>query len=272
MAPAQSPQRSNEGIDNGRNETGPWCPGCGSTALDESLPMVEAICTACGVVIENLDAARTRPANLTAGSDEDDEITWADHYTVQNSTEQQVAQALEHLEDIGDRLGLNATARKQAAEIYAEAAIANVTDGRPARTVVAAAAVVGARATERPRPSAHVADVASVPRRSLDSMIRVLHQEVDLPVAVCKPGDYLPFLCHELALDVDVAAEAQRIADHVDGVQSLTGKHPLGIAGAVVYLAADGAVTQHSVATVAGVTGETIRVRVNDCRRLLENQ
>lgn len=44
------------------------------------------------------------------------------------------------------------------------------------------------------------------------------------------------------------------------------GVHPAGVAGAAIYLAADGGVTQRGIAEVAGVTKETIRVRVADFR------
>jgi transcription initiation factor TFIIIB Brf1 subunit/transcription initiation factor TFIIB len=54
--------------------------------------------------------------------------------------------------------------------------------------------------------------------------------------------------------------EAARTGD------ALNGKSPPGVAGAALYLASDSGVTQREVARTAGVTKETIRVRLNALR------
>lgn len=247
-----------------------WCPDCGSQKLDLTLSVGDAVCEDCGVVITDLENAQSPSSGIGNSSDDEKSVSWADYYTVTNSTEQQVAYALEHLEALSDELNLTTDTRTRAAEIYAEAAIANVTDGRPTQLVVAAAAVTGGREVGAPRPVRCVATVIDSPEKSLDRAVRILNRELDLTSTICCPEDYLTFLCRELDLGTEVEHVAREQARTVDESRSLVGKNPVGIAGALLYFASDGAVTQRAIAAAAGVTNETIRARLKDCRQLLQ--
>ena len=243
------------------------CPVCGPSAL-ETIPSVGPVCVDCGTVT----TTASENLRLTATDEQpDQDETWTEHYTVTNSTEQRMAESLDVLETIAQRLNLGREARKQAAEVYTEAALSNLPDGRPTELTVGAAIAHGTRASDEPRPSGCVAEAATVDRDSLHRVSKLLSQELGRPIQFCPPEDYLAYLGKELQLDTSAIIEAEQMLSGIDG-SVLAGKDPVGFAGAVLYLVAGGDVTQREIARTAGITTETLRVRVRDCRATEETQ
>ncbi|EMA46613.1 Transcription factor TFIIB cyclin-releated protein [Halococcus morrhuae DSM 1307] len=176
-----------------------------------------------------------------------------------------MAEALDVLETIAKRLDLGREAREQTVEVYVEAALSNLPDGRSTELTVAAAIVHGTRASGEPRPSGCIAESAAVEADSLHRVSNFLSRELDRPVVFCPPEDYLEYLSGELQLDTSTVAGAEQMLGAIDG-SVLAGKDPVGFAGAALYLAAGGEVTQREIARITGITTETLRVRVRDCR------
>jgi|GEM_PF-1576833 len=237
------------------------CPACRSRQIDDSIPTVDPICSECGAVI-------TADFDAVIDIDEpkqQEEVTWTDHYTVQNSTEQQVATAFEFLEELSDRLSVPTEIRKRAAERYGEAAIEKTTDGRPTETVVAGVLTIAGRELGRPHPVGRVAEVADIEVRELRRALSALRRDLLLET-VCQPEAYLVELSPLLGVDSSTTADAKRILSGIPN-HHIGGKHPAAVAGAALYVSADGEITQREVAQATGVTTETVRLRVKECRR-----
>lgn len=255
-------QSSSEAYDDARSIIDSNCPACGSSRISEVAPSLDPVCDECGAIV----SGRFEPF-LPFEADDRIESTpsWSEYYTVTNSTEKRMAESLDVLESIGDRLHLNRNMREQAAKLYAEAALENLVDGRSTEVVVGAVVAHTARAVGEPRPNGCIAEAAGIRPKLLKRIIRLLSRELDLPTSSCPPEQYLPFLIQELQLDFAIEADSRRILESITG-DSIGGKNPVGFAGAALYLAADGLVTQREIANAAGVTEETLRVRLRDCR------
>ncbi|WP_435345075.1 hypothetical protein [Haloarchaeobius sp. HRN-SO-5] len=239
------------------------CPACGSHRFSKPVSSLDPICDDCGAVIsdtvEHVELQEEPDDELST------ELSWAEYYTISNSTEQQVASALEVLESISDGLTLATDVRKRAAEIYTEVAVENLTDGRSTDLMVGAVVALAARELGDPRPTGLIANAAAVRTGSLRRLIRQLPRELDWPSTVCRPGEYLPYLRQQLHLEGRHEAEALELLNSLDET-TVSGKSPVGFAGAALYLAAGGVVTQRTIAQTAGITGETLRVRLRDIR------
>lgn len=241
------------------------CPSCGETALDESIPGIEPICRSCGLVISENTAI---PIIESLSQKETEKtLTWSEYYNVRNSTEQQIAAAFEELEEVGDRLGIGVSERERAAELYVEAAVEAATDGRPTALVIAAILVHATRLERTPRPLGCIAGAADVEVKSLSRIVRTLPEEVGFESITPIPQEYIPWLCAQLDAPPEVAPEATSIADELANEGLISGRHPVGVAAASIYMAVEGSITQRAIANIAGVTEETIRVRIADCRR-----
>lgn len=240
------------------------CPACGEDSLDDSLSSIDPICRSCGIVV-----TEETPSHIAESLEQDETEgprTWSEYYKVRNSTEQQIAAAFEELEDVGDRLRLESSERERAAKLYAEAAIETATDGRPASLVIAAVIVHATRLERNRRPLGCIAGFADVEVNSLSRIVSSLPAEVGFDTRTPAPQEYIPWLCSELQINPDSQERAITFVDELADQGRIAGKHPVGIASAAIYMAAGGVRTQRSIANSAGITEETIRVRVADCR------
>jgi transcription initiation factor TFIIIB Brf1 subunit/transcription initiation factor TFIIB len=217
------------------------------------------------VVSESLSEEELQTIQESVGEDpRDDTEPWSDRYTVTNSTEQRVAESLEVLEAISESLCLSVEHRSQAAKVFATIAKQNLVDGRPTELVIAGAIRIAGRELQRPIPIDRIAREIGVERRTLARLIRRLREESQLGQPDCGPEDYVWYIARELELDESTQQSAQDLIEEANRNDLVVGRSPSGIAGAAVYLAAQGARTQRAVADAAGVTRETLRVRLKE--------
>ncbi|WP_158600430.1 hypothetical protein [Haloarcula sp. Atlit-7R] len=223
----------------------------------------------CGAVVT---APVEFDANLKDHEAEDGTtVPWSEYHSVTNSTEHQVACALEYLEELGTKLDVPTETHQYAAEVYAEGAIETLTSGRSTTLFIAACLTVAANECGSPIPASRIAQAAQVNSNSLRRVCRVLRQNLDVGTSPCPPRAYLADLARTLKLNESLIADADAIIDAIPSYH-LSGKHPGAFAGAALYLAADGEVTQREVANATAVTTETIRLRVKECRECIKIQ
>ena len=253
------------------------CPDCDGTDLDESIETVDAICEDCGFAIHDIDdPAELLETDPTDGDDLDglddrrgrsSRQRWAEVYTVTNGTQQRIAWAFEHLEDLTDALALSEECKLRAATLVATSATENLIDGRPTDAVVAALASIAARDVGDPRPAAIVAQELDRDADSLDRLVRSLHRELDLGYLGSPPEEYLPYLSEELGFTSDIERQARTLVDAAHRAGVTNGKSPTGVAGAALYVASAGERSQRDVAATVGISKETIRVRIKEFRQ-----
>lgn len=239
------------------------CPTCGSTNISESVPGVGPVCEDCGVVLSAPIEIEHSAAEFTRESEQTK--TWSEFQSVTNSTEQQVAQAFEILEEIGDRLAVPSSVRERAAEIYTDAAVESLTDGRSTELLVAACLTIAGRECRSPIPAGRIAATVDPNVNAVCRICSELQRTLEHDISHCPPEDYLVNLTRELGLNESIKAVANQILAALPP-KSTGGKHPGAMAGAALYVAADGTITQRDVAVSTAVTTETIRLRVNECR------
>lgn len=246
------------------------CPGCDAHDWDETIDEIAAVCRSCGYVVEALPINQSSTDSATIGGpaseESESEARWADTYTVANSTEQQVGHALERLEVIADELRWASPVRATAAETLGAAAKQRVTDGRSVDLIVGAALHLAGKTEQEPRPLERVARSIGTDRDTLIQTTRVLQRELALDQPVCSASMYLPFLIAEREYSAEVERRATALVETVEQTGRATGISPSGLAAAALYEASDGNVTQRDLAYDAGITTETIRVRLQDIR------
>lgn len=244
------------------------CPVCGGSERQDIADVPHPVCSACAYVVGS-------ETDTPAPIDEDDPSStveaesWDEYYSVANSTEQQVASAFECLERLGDELMLSDENRLQVADVYATASETNLTDGRSTQLMIAAAICIGARESKKPRPIERVAKAAEIPVDRVKGTVRLYQQKLNRGYTGVSATKYVPYLCADIGVDETVENQAVRVIERFENQDERADMHPAGIAGAAVYFVADGTVTQRQIATVAGVTSETIRVRLNDLREVI---
>jgi transcription initiation factor TFIIIB Brf1 subunit/transcription initiation factor TFIIB len=245
------------------------CPVCETEAIDASIDSFDGVCTECGFVIHD-SADPSAPDWLvvrneeTASGDED----WLVTCRVQNATEQRLAEAFEYLEDIADRLRIPAGLRRDAADIYCEAFLAEETDGRDTNTMVAACVRLASLQDNRPIPTGRLTESSDIDSGQFHRNCSVLCDELDHTSPTPEPADYLLFLDDEFTVDEDHLQASTDLLEDIASSSSLVGKDPSGIAAAALYVTGE-ELTQADVAEAVGVSTETVRNRVAQLRELI---
>jgi len=248
------------------------CPQC-ECLLKFSVPAVpDQICRSCGYVI-GTEATVGSIEELTEEEDTDTDQSWSEFYSITNSTEKQVAAAFEQIESVAEDLYLTPELREQAANVYGEASRENLTDGRPTTLVVGAAICIGTREVEQPRPTERVASELDTDSDRLKQMIRQFQAELTRGYVELSPTAYVDYLCQEGDLSTQLQSEAEQLIYTVTESEAFsnTTVHPVGIAGAAIYIVSSGELTQRRIATLTGVSQETIRQRVSDFREVMNS-
>lgn len=213
---------------------------------------------------QNTDTGDTRNNNNT-------EQSWSEFYSASNSTEEQIAKAFEQIESVSRSLCLNEELREKAAEIYGAASKAKITDGRPTKLVVGGAICVASRKEDQPRPTKRVAFELNIEPNKLNQMVRQLQAKLDMGYIQVSPTAYIKFPCEKAELPPETKTQAEQIIETADESEEFTYKslHPAGIAGAAIYITTSDVMTQQRVATLIGVSDETIRKRVADLQEVI---
>lgn len=239
--------------------------------IEDTVAGFDGVCSKCGFVIHD-STDTTVPDWLGVGEadEENDDEEWMNVCRVRNATEQQLAQAFDKIEEIGDWTTVSVSLRGDAADIYCSAFLAGTTDGRDTATMTAACVRFASLQAENPVPAGRLSEMPEVDKQQFHLSYSALCDDLDRTPPTPQPTDYLPFLVKALSLNDKRMEASDRMLQSVTGNPSLVGKDPAGIAAAAFYLTEE-EITQREVAEAAGVSTETVRQRVAQLRELVNN-
>ena len=199
---------------------------------------------------------------------------WDERNRVHEGVDRNLVHALDLLEPISGKLSLPQVAAERAALIYRRARDRGLTRGRSVSALVAASLLVAVRELGIPRRISDVAAVAGLRRREVYATYRLLVDEGIAGTAWVPqvPEEFVPRVASVAGLPEAVARRALDMIREARASRpdAITGRDPLGLAAAAVFVAAKllGAgdnLTQRALALALGITEVTIR---NDIHRL----
>lgn len=244
------------------------CPACNGENLDNSFDEFDYACMGCGFVIhDSTDTSAPDWKVIDESESQPDDADWLATCRVQNSTEQRLAEAFSDIEYLGSYLDLAVDFRRNAADIYCEAFLAETTDGRETTTLVAACVRLASLQAERPVPVGRLTSSLDIESRKFHRSYSALTDDLERTPPTPEPVDYLPFLEREFALEEAHLQASSRMLNDIADNSTFVGKDPSGIAAASIYVAGE-ELTQSSVAEAVGVSTETVRQRVSELRGL----
>jgi transcription initiation factor TFIIB len=195
---------------------------------------------------------------------------WQARTRILTSVERNLAQAMNELDRLSDLLNLPTYIREEAAKIYREAVEKGLVRGRSIESVIAAAIYLACRLRKLPRTLDEIEEYSRVSRKEIARCYRLLLRELSIKVTTSEPADFVPRIAHALGLSGAVVRTAIEILNKARETGVLSGKDPIGLAAAAVYLACEKLGEERSqkeIANVAGVTEVTVR---NRCRELMK--
>lgn len=198
---------------------------------------------------------------------------WHKRASISNSIERNLAIALTELNRVASHLGLQESIRESAALLYRKCVEKGLIRGRQIESVVSAVIYAICRQYGIPRTLDEISSVAEIPKKEIGRTYRLITQELGIKVPLTNPQFYITRFVTALKLSGETQKKAVEILDQAMQKGLISGRGPMGVAAAAVYIASvltDERRTQKEVADVAGVTEVTIRNRYRELKNALD--
>ena len=212
---------------------------------------------------QNKDASG-KPLSTSMRSTIEHLRTWDRRSQGHEAADRNLRQALTELNRLKDKLAISANVLEKAAYIYRKAMEKNLARGRSISSMIAASLYAACRDTETPRTLNDVADAANIKRKDISRCYRLLHKELELKMPVVDSTQLIARISSKLAITEKTKRDAAKVLRGIQERKESSGKDPMGLAAAGLYLACvkNGvSITQRDLAEAAGVTEVTIRNR-----------
>lgn len=197
---------------------------------------------------------------------------WQIRSRVHSSADRNLAQAMSELDRLSDKLYIPQATKEKAAVIYRKALTKGLVRGRSIATIITASLYAACRRSGTPRTLKEVSESSLVNKKDVARCYRLLLRELDVSMPIADPLTYISKIAQKteiLGVTQGRAIEILRKAKHK---RIATGKDPMGIAAAVLYIAClqnKEKKTQKEIAEASGVTEVTVRNRYKALRKEL---
>jgi len=198
---------------------------------------------------------------------------WQQRSRVSNAFERNLTHALSELDRIASQLCLPRNVRESAAVLYRRMVEAKMIRGRSIESMVAAAIYAACRQNRIPRTLDEVAQASNTKKREIGKSYRLLLRTLLAKITPMASINFIPRLVNKLNLSQEVQKLAITILEKARSLGLTSGRGPMGIAAASIYIACvlqHIKCTQRDIAASANVTEVTIRNRYQELMRKLE--
>jgi len=284
----------------------PKCPECASTKIEYDAVRGERVCSMCGLVIqegtidltqewrafdESQRSKRVRTGAPLTPTKHDHGITteigkgrgelfkvlpkkraqyyrlakW--HKRLIKSKDRNLSFAFSELQRLVSQLGLSPAVHEKVARLYERAANESLVRGRSTESIISALLYTTCREQGAPRTLDEISKASGISRRDIGKTYRYIARKLTIRILPAKAQDYVPRFGSLLGLTERVQVKAVKILDEAGELDVTSGKGPIGVASAALYIAAvlEGEKkTQREVADAIGVTEVTIRNRYKE--------
>jgi len=183
---------------------------------------------------------------------------------LRDSSSRNLLRATGELRRLSDRLNIPNSVRETAANIYRRALNKDLVRGRSIDAIAAASLYAACRMSSTPRDLRGISEVSSRGMKEISRSYRLILKELGLRMPIDSPIKFVSKIRSKIGVSQAVENRALEILREADGKGLLTGKHPVGMAAAAVYIATrlkEERVSQKEIAEVSGVTEVTVRNR-----------
>ncbi len=186
---------------------------------------------------------------------------------VQKGVERNLRSAMGEIDRLTSALSLPDKVRDMTVTIYGNAVRKNLVKGRSIYGVVAASVYAACRQLRIPRTMTEIADHTRIKKAELLRISRMMRRALRMKLDVTSPKEYLPRFCSELGLSNEAECKAREILEESEHLNLSSGRTPVGITAAAIFLATvicGERRTKKAVSDVTKVTEVTIRNRLKE--------
>ena len=191
-------------------------------------------------------------------------------------TKQSYIKAFTFLDGIRSKLGLPDHVVEKSAYLFRKVEQKKLLTGRSNQSVLCAVVYMACRITVTPRTLNDIADAAGIKKKVIQRAYRLLSANLDdVRSASFSPEEFVSRISSEAGISEKTKRDARKILEHGQKKGITSGKHPMSMAAAAVYLAIQDnheKVSQTRLAQISGISAVTIRNRVKELQIPKRNQ
>jgi transcription initiation factor TFIIB len=196
---------------------------------------------------------------------------WNAWINVHKSSDRNLRRAFQRLDILKDKLGLTDSIVEKTAYIFRKVHERQLVRGRTIDGMLAAAVYIVCREMGTSITLKDIAVASNLTYKDISRNYGVLVFELDIKIPLVDPMKCIVKVANRLGINERTKMRAMGIMNEVIKKEMSSGKVPMGLAGAVLYLTCQMAgqyVSQTSIAAASGVTEVTIRNRFKDLIKL----
>jgi transcription initiation factor TFIIB len=189
------------------------------------------------------------------------------HKRLIKSKDRNLSFAFSELQRLVSQLGHSQAVHEKVAKLYEKAVDKGLVRGRSTESIIAALLYTTCREHGAPRTLDEISKASGISRRDIGKTYRYIARKMSIRILPAKAQDYVPRFGSLLNLSEQVQVKAVKILDEAGKYDVTSGKGPIGVAAAALYIAAvlvGEKKTQREVADAIGVTEVTIRNRYKE--------
>ena len=197
---------------------------------------------------------------------------WQIRSRVHSSVDRNLAQAMAELDRLSDKSYIPPSVKEKAAVIYRKALDKGLVRGRSIAAIAAASLYAACRDTGTPRTLREIAEASLVDKKDVARCYRLLLRELGVQMPIADPLTYISKIAERTGISGKTQGLAIQILSDAKRRRAASGKDPMGLAAAALYLAClqnNEKKTQKDIAEAAGVTEVTVRNRYKSLKRQL---
>ncbi len=192
---------------------------------------------------------------------------WQKRIRVSGAKDRNLATALSEIDRMSSQLGLPDNVRETASKFYREAVNQDLIRGRSIESVSSASLYASCRENQVPRSLKEITEVSRVSKKDIGKSYRLITRELEIRLPPIDPARYVARFGSDLDISGETRTKAISIIRQAKEERLTSGKSPVGIAAAAIYIAAylmGERKTQREVAEVTDMTEVTVRNRYKE--------
>ncbi len=198
---------------------------------------------------------------------------WDSRSQAKTSSDRNLRIALYEMVKLKEKLGLSDAVIERAAYLYRKASKAQLIRGRTVKSMVGACMYAACRDMETTRTIIDISNHLQEKRKLIAKSYRMLFQNLRLTVPVTDPINCIIKFANNLQMPEITKREAIKIFDTLKEKELTAGKNPHAVAATVLYMAGiktNVSLSQRDITRISGITGVTIRNRLQDYKKYIE--
>jgi transcription initiation factor TFIIB len=195
---------------------------------------------------------------------------WQKRSRMATSLQRNLSIALPELDRMSSYLNIPPNMKEECARLYRKAAGEGLVKGRSIESMVAAVLYIVTRQNHSPVTLEELEEVSGRAKKDIGKSYRKISQGFDMKIPVAGAVDYIPRLAIKLNASGSTLAKATEIVKKATELSIISGKVPISVAAAAVYLAGHTMEDKNipkKIKSFPGTTKSTIQERYDDLKK-----